>query len=96
MEDRKIKWSQWTDCGMIRCGRADYKTLMGWMTELGKDAKECLKSHEKNHAVYGRTIYDQPGQIAEVRFYADTYMDDDELIDLVMKTPKDYLYVAHK
>lgn len=95
--ESEIKWSQWSpNAGMFRCGRAPYAKLMAWMIELGKDAKKCLSGQEKNHAVYGMTIYDENDKIVEVRFYAETYMDDDELIEALKKTPRNVIYAAHK
>ena len=92
----EIKWSQWSpNEGMIRCGRASYEQIMKWMVELGKDAKNCLLSQEKDHAVYGMKIYDK-GILSEVRFYADTYMTDDELIEMIEKMPQNAFYVAHR
>ena len=80
---------------MFRCGITDYKTAMKWMADLGKDAKECLSYNEKNHAVYGRIIRDKNG-VSEIRFYADTYMSDEELDKLSKETSPDILYVVHK
>lgn len=94
---KEIKWSQWSPySGMIRCGRADYNTLMSWMVELGKDAMNCLKKNGKAHALYGRNIHNDDGEIVEVRFYCDTYLEDDELIDICMKNPKDHIFCMHK
>ena len=93
---KMIRWSQWSpNEGIIRCGEKDLQTLMKWMTDLGEDAHRCLKSSDKAHAIYGRKIYDGE-EISEIRFYVDTYVDDDELDDLSRKHKNDMLYVAHK
>lgn len=92
-----IKWSQWSpQYGMIRCGRASLHEIMKWMKDLGADAKKCLCEQEKPHAVYGRKIYNSNDEVEEVRFYCDTYMDDDELIEAVKNATRDVFYVAHK
>lgn len=94
---KEIKWSQWSPhAGMFRCGRASYDEIMKWMVELGKEAEKCLLSQEKDHAVYGMKMYDDADNLSEVRFYAETYMDDDELIEAVQKMPRNIFYVAHK
>lgn len=97
MSTAELKWSQWTPSeGMIRCGRADYQTIMKWMVDLGKEAKKCLSAQEKEHAIYGMKIYDENDNLAEVRFYANTYMNDDELAETTNKMPRNIFYVAHK
>lgn len=93
---REIKWSQWTPNGMIRCGFRDYNTLMKWMREIGKDAKNCMKYHENQHAIYGRKIYNEEDELAEIRFYCDSYMTDKELDDFLMENPRDVIYMVHR
>ncbi|MBQ1789281.1 MAG: hypothetical protein II008_03815 [Oscillospiraceae bacterium] len=94
--NREIKWTQWSRNGMTRCGHRDYKTIMGWMRELGMDAKKCVRAQEKDHAIYGRVMHDDAGRISEIRFYCDTYLDDQELDTIARANPTDTLYVAHK
>ena len=97
MIEKNIKWSQWSKTlGIIRSGYTDYEMAMLWMTDLGKEAKECLKRSDKNHAVYGRKMYDANDKLIEIRYYCDTYMDDDELDETSRKIGHDLLYVAHK
>lgn len=91
-----VKWSQWSPKGMIRCGENDLNELMKWMRELGKDASKCLKREKNQHAIYGRKIYDNAGNVSEIRFYCDTYMDDNELENFLMKNPHDVIYAVHK
>ena len=93
---REFKWSQWGPSGMTRCGRAEYGKLMGWMAELGKDAKKCLAAQEKPHAIYGRKMHDDAGHITEIRFYCDTYLTDAELDVVAVANPNDTLFVVHK
>lgn len=92
-----MKWTQWDgEFGMIRCGFKDQKTLMQWMRELGAEAKKCLAAQDKPHAVYGRKIYDNDGNLEEIRFYCNTYMDDKELEGASRSCPRDVIYAAHK
>ena len=95
---KEIKWSQWdSEYGMIGCGFKDLKTLMKWMTELGKDANNCLKKQDKPHAIYGRKMYDAEGNLEEVRFYSNVYADEDELLKIVTDcNPRDIIYAVHK
>lgn len=95
MSKREIKWSQWSD-SMERCGRSDYETIMGWMKELGMDAKKCVKTSAAPHALYGRVMHDDEGRITEIRFYCEMYLDDEELDGLSKAHPNDTLYVAHR
>ena len=94
---RDIKWTQWSpQLGMIRCGSQPLKNLMEWLKELGMDAKKSVMRQEKPHAIYGRIIHDENEKVSEVRFYVDTYVDDDELYKISKSCPRDLLRVAHK
>lgn len=95
MSMKKIRWTQWSPAGMIRCGEKDFAELMKDLRALGIDAARCLKTQEKPHAVYGRWMYEN-GKIKEVRLYCDLYVTDEELEDIDRKTAPDILYVAHK
>ena len=93
----EVKWTQWEPgYGMIRCGRKGYKELMQWMAEIGRDAMQCVKTADKPHAIYGRKMHDDTGRLVEVRFYCNTYLDDNELEAIARCNPMDTLYVAHK
>ena len=97
MIEKNLKWTQWSkSLGMIRCGYTDYEMAMLWLTDLGKEAKECLKKSDKPHAVYGRKMYDDNGNLIEIRYYCDTYMTDEELNKASQDVGHDILYVAHK
>lgn len=94
---REIKWSQWDkEWGMTRFGERDLKTLMQWMKELGSDAKKCLASQDKAHAIYGRKMYDENDNVIEIRFYSNTFIDDKELEEISKDCARDILYVVHK
>lgn len=92
----KVKWSQWDSTGIIRCGERELSEIMEWVKSLGLDAAKHLKSQDKPHAVYARKIYDESGTLAEVRFYCNVYLDDDELDNVSKSCPHDILYVAHR
>ena len=97
MANKELKWTQWDpDFGMTRCGIADYRTLMEWMRDLGMDAKACVQKSEKPHAFYGRAMHDAAGNLTEIRFYANTYMTDEELDETARHLSNDTLYVAHR
>ena len=97
MNNREIKWSQWDPgYGMTRCGQGNYNDLMDWMMKLGLGAYESLKKKGKDHAIYGRKIYDENDNLIEVRFYTNTYVTDQELEDMTRKMPRDHFYVAHR
>ena len=94
--ERVLKWTQWGRSGLFRCGRAGYKTITGWLKQLGLDAAKELQKQEKPHALYGRTIHDDSGKLSEIRLYCNIYLDDNELDKLAHDHPHETLYVAHK
>lgn len=94
---KQIKWSQWDKSdGMVGCGFNEYNTLMQWMRELGKDAKNCIKHYDAKHAVYGRKIFNESDELDEIRFYCNAYVSDDELEEIVTNHPHDLFFVVHK
>ena len=95
MSMKKIRWTQWSPTGMVRCGEKELIELMKDLRELGLDAARCLKTQEKPHAVYGRKMYEN-GKLKEIRLYCDTYVTDEELEKVDRKIAPDILYVAHK
>lgn len=93
---KMIKWSIWSPCGMHRHGQDTLKNIMYYMKGYGKEAKKRLADSGKDHAVYGRKMIDSKGNIAEVRIYLNTFMDDDELDKVSRECPHDLFYVVHK
>lgn len=93
---KEVKWSQWSPNGLVRCGRNEYKTIMGWMKELYADAKKCVEKQEKPHAISGRVMHDEDGHLTEIRLYCDAYLTDEELDVVSAMNPHDTLWVAHK
>lgn len=94
--NNKIKWSQWDrDAGLIRCGWMEYRELLRTISELGADAARCLQQQGKRHAVYARKIYQDNGQLDEVRLYCNLYLNDSELDKIARDHPRDVFYTAH-
>lgn len=91
----RIKWTQWTLDGMIRCGEKELIALLKDVQILGQDAARCLKTQEKPHAIYGRKMYEN-GKLKEIRLYCGTYVTDEELEKIDREIAPDILYVAHK
>ena len=100
--NNSIKWSQWDSNGLYRCGFADYNTIMGWVRDLGKDAKKCIDNgdllgiNDNAGALYGRVCCTDSGEITEVRLYCEAYVDEDQMKLFVSDSPNDIFYVAYK
>lgn len=93
---KDIRWTQWSNDEMIRCGRSDYFALMNKMKENGIVAKACLANENKNHAIYGQEIHDNFDEIMEIRFYCELYMDDKELDSFIKRNKNNIIYAIHK
>ena len=92
-----MKWEQYDKGKLIRCGEAPFPQIMAWMRELGKEAKEHVKTSKNPHALYGRIKHDEDGRIIGVRYYCDSYCVDDEILDeLADEEPLCFFYVAHR
>ena len=91
-----MKWSQWSpQWGMVRSGVAPLDKLMERMTELGREAAKCLAQQDKPHACYGRKLYNEAGDLVEVRFYSNVYWTDEQMEEST-KYRDSYYYVVHK
>ncbi|MBR3973035.1 MAG: hypothetical protein IKJ99_03675 [Oscillospiraceae bacterium] len=64
-----IKWTQWESGGCIGIGQMPGREVEKNLQEFEKQAAKVLKETGADHVVYGMKLYDEDGELEEVKFY---------------------------
>lgn len=64
-----VKWTQWEACGMTHFGQMRVKDVDGHLREFAKQARKVMDDTGADHVVYGMKLYDEDGDLEEVKFY---------------------------
>lgn len=94
MNDGWVRWSNWTDKGMVEMGQMKKKDMQKNLQRFEVEAKKILENTGADHVVYGRKRFDEDGELKEIRFYL-TPMSDDEF-ERVARVPRQQVYALHK
>lgn len=76
MENGWIRWSQWSDAGMVNFGQMPWRDADKYLKDFEVKAREILDESGADRVVYGVKRYDEHGVLEEVRFYLQP-MDDE-------------------
>lgn len=94
-----MKWSQWGEEGMQRCGEASMTQIYGWLREFEQAARKAQLFKDSEHVVYGQTLYND-GKVVEVRLYdpnsSAVHMTDNTLEVIDKTVYPNRLWVIHK
>lgn len=88
-----IRWSQWTGAGMVAFGQMPIKKMQENLQRFELEARKILKETGAAHVLYGRKIFDEDGELEELRFYL-IPMDEAEF-DRVAQIPCQQVYALH-
>lgn len=90
-----VKWSQYTDQGMVNFGQMPIRDVPKTLREFSQGAKELLDKTGADHVVYGLKVYDENGELEAVKFYQLPM--DDATFDKDVATLKNCtVYALHK
>lgn len=64
-----VRWSHWTDAGMVEFGQGPINKLEESIREFEKEAKKVLEETGADHVVYAVKYYDDDEALDEIRFY---------------------------
>lgn len=64
-----IRWSWWDEGGMVGVGQMPTRDMQKHLREFELAAKKILEDTGADHVVYGMKIYDDDGELEEIRFY---------------------------
>lgn len=90
-----VRWSRWTDAGMVEFGQGPLNKLEESIREFEQDAKKVLEDTGADHVVYAVKYYDDNGELDEIRFYM-IPMTDEEFQKDVAGKPGIRVYALHK
>lgn len=90
-----VRWSHWTDAGMVEFGQGPLNKLEESIREFEKEAKKVLEDTGADHVVYAVKEYGKDDELDEIRFYM-IPMSDEEFQKDVASQPGLRVYALHK
>ena len=91
---RWVRWSRWTDQGMVEFGQGPLNKLEESIPEFEREARKVMEETKADHVVYAVKYYDDSGELEEIRFYM-TPMTDKEFQKDVASMPGVRVYALH-
>lgn len=92
---KRVRWSHWTDAGMVEFGQGPLNKLEESIREFEQEAKKVLEETGADHVVYAVKYYDDDEALEEIRFYM-IPMTDEEFQKDVAGKPGIRVYALHK
>lgn len=89
-----IPWSFWPKVGEVERGRAPYQKVMDLLRQYETEAKKLLDTSGAEHVLYGRKLYNEEGDLKEVRFYL-LPMSDERFERDVVPLANQIIYALH-
>ncbi len=90
-----VRWSHWTDAGMVEFGQGPLNKLEESIREFEKEAMKVLEDTGADHVVYAVKEYGEDDELDEIRFYM-IPMSDEEFQKDVASQPGLRVYALHK
>lgn len=90
-----VRWSHWTDAGMVEFGQGPLNKLEESIREFEKEAMKVLEDTGADHVVYAVKEYGKDDELDEIRFYM-IPMSDEEFQKDVASQPGLRVYALHK
>lgn len=90
-----VRWSHWTDTGMVEFGQGPLNKLEESIREFEKEAMKVLEDTGADHVVYAVKEYGEDDELDEIRFYM-IPMSDEEFQKDVASQPGLRVYALHK
>lgn len=90
-----VRWSHWTDQGMVEHGQIPRKKMQEHLQRFEVEARKLLTETGADHVLYGRKLYNDDGELDELRFYL-IPMSDEEFEERVVPLKNQQVYTIHK
>ena len=94
MSDGLVRWSYWPKVGPVEYGKMPRNKMQENLQRFEVEARKLLAETGADHVVYGRKLYNEDGELEELRFYL-VPMTDDEFDD-VAALKNQQVYALHK
>ena len=90
-----VRWSYWPKVGPVEAGRMPRKKMQENLQKFEVEARKLLGETGADHVLYGRKLYDDNGELEELRFYL-LPMSDEEFEERVVPLKNQQVYAIHK
>lgn len=94
-KDGWVRWSQWDGGGMVGVGQMPLRSVPEQLRKFGEAAMGVLVATGADHVLYGVKLYDDDGELDEVKFYQ-LPMSEEEFEKDVASIPGVVVYALHK
>ena len=90
-----VRWSYWPKVGPVEHGQMPRKKMQENLQRFEVEARKLLAETGADHVLYGRKLYDEGGELEELRFYL-MPMSDEEFEKEVVPLKSQQVYAVHK
>lgn len=90
-----VRWSYWPKVGPVEHGKMPRKKMQENLQRFEVEARKLLAETGADHVLYGRKLYDESGELDELRFYL-MPMTDEEFEKEVVPLKGQQVYAIHK
>ncbi len=90
-----VRWSYWPKVGPVESGYMSRSKMQGNLQRLEVEARKLLAETGADHVLYGRKLYNEAGELDELRFYL-LPMSDEEFEERVVPLKNQRVYALHK
>ncbi len=90
-----VRWSCWPEVGPVEHGEMPRKDMKKTLQKFEVEARKVLTETGADHVVYGRKLYNEGGELEEIRFYLSP-MTDAEFEERVVHLKNQQVYAVHK
>ena len=90
-----VRWSYWPKVGPVESGRMPRKKMQENLQRFEVEARKLLAETGADHVLYGRKLYDNNGELDELRFYLFP-MSDEEFEERVVPLKNQRVSAVHK
>ena len=90
-----VRWSYWSKVGPVEASRMPRKKMQENLQRFEVEARKLLAETGADHVLYGRKLYNENGELDELRFYL-LPMSDEEFEERVVPLKNQQVYAVHK
>lgn len=90
-----VRWSYWPKVGPVEHGKMPRKKMQENLQRFEVEARKLMAETGADHVLYGRKLYDESGELDELRFYL-MPMTDEEFEERVVPLKNQQVYAVHK
>ncbi len=90
-----VRWSYWSKVGPVEARRMPRKKMQENLQRFEVEARKLLAETGADHVLYGRKLYNENGELDELRFYL-LPMSDEEFEERVVPLKNQQVYAIHK